>query len=62
CAGTPGSQDIDRIKRNFTAHAGFLKELLEVRAQSDVELRVRPECWSIIEKVVDKIGEDLMKA
>lgn len=62
CTGTPGSQDIDRIKRNFTAHAGFLKELLEVRAQSDVELRVRPECWSIIEKVVDKIGEDLMKA
>lgn len=53
------SRDIERMKRNFIAHAGFLKNTLELRKGEDVELRVRKEYRDVIDEILDKIFKEL---
>lgn len=50
----------ENLKRNFIAHAGFLYDFIEMRrVDDDVELRIRPNCWKVVSKILDKVFENL---
>lgn len=49
----------ERMKRNFIAHAGFLKDFLELRKGGDVELRIREECREAVNKILGDIFREL---
>ncbi|MEM2075733.1 MAG: CRISPR-associated CARF protein Csx1 [Zestosphaera sp.] len=58
--GKEDSKNLERIKRNFIAHAGFLKDSLEIRKREDIELRIKKEYRDEIDKVLNKIFKELM--
>lgn len=62
CAEHLEDKDVNRVKRNFIAHAGFLNDFLEIRkGESDLEIRVRPGCRGIIDRVLEeKLWRDLL--
>lgn len=61
CTNVKNSINLDRTKRNFIAHTGFLKDCLEVRKKEHVELKIREECKDTINKILDEIFRELTK-
>ncbi|MEM4687469.1 MAG: TM1812 family CRISPR-associated protein [Zestosphaera sp.] len=57
----PGAYDLKKLERNFVAHAGFLKDALELKklGDEDVAYRVRPGCQKVVESALKRVFERL---
>lgn len=51
--------DLGRTKRNFIAHAGLLKDFIEIKKEERVELRIKEECRELINEILDEIFREL---
>ncbi|MEM1622691.1 MAG: TM1812 family CRISPR-associated protein [Sulfolobales archaeon] len=53
--------DPKELERNFVAHAGFLKDALELKklGDGDVAYRVRPGCQKVVESALERVFERL---
>ncbi|MEM1962577.1 MAG: TM1812 family CRISPR-associated protein [Sulfolobales archaeon] len=59
--GKPVDYDPQKLVRVFVAHAGFLKDVVELRKvdDEDVVFRVRSECWGVVEKALEGVFNSL---